>query len=82
MSNLGPKIIEGLKQAVAGDLARVTIEGETWARVKDIHADQHEIMRINNELRLALLATRPFILAAPQKPGTQDMIARIDALVW
>lgn len=47
----GVKIIEALKEAIAGDLARVTIEGETWAKVKDIHADQQEIMRINNTLR-------------------------------
>ena len=47
----GAKIIKGLKEAIAGDLARVTIEGETWAKVKDIHADQQEIMRINNALR-------------------------------
>jgi|HubBroStandDraft_5_1064220.scaffolds.fasta_scaffold192517_3 hypothetical protein len=29
----GAKIIEGLKQAIAGDFARVTIEGQTWVRV-------------------------------------------------
>lgn len=28
----GQKIIDGLKQAVAGDFARVTIEGQTWVR--------------------------------------------------
>lgn len=47
----GSKIIEGLKDAVAGNLSRVTIGGETWAKVNDIHADQQEIMRINNSLR-------------------------------
>lgn len=55
MSALGVMIIESLKEAAAGDFARVTIEGETWAKVKDIHADQQEIMRINNDLRQALL---------------------------
>lgn len=29
----GTKIIEGLKQAIAGDFSRVTIEGQTWVRV-------------------------------------------------
>ena len=28
----GAKIIEGLKQAIAGDLARVTIAGQVWVR--------------------------------------------------
>lgn len=28
----GSKIIEGLKEAVRGDFARVTIEGQTWVR--------------------------------------------------
>lgn len=28
----GSKIIEGLKQATAGGFARVTIDGQTWAR--------------------------------------------------
>lgn len=32
MSKTGQKIIEGLKAAVAGDLARVTIDGQTWER--------------------------------------------------
>ncbi len=27
------KIIEGLKQAVAGDFDRVTINGQTWVRI-------------------------------------------------
>lgn len=29
----GAKIIEGLKEAVRGDFARVTIEGQTWVRL-------------------------------------------------
>lgn len=28
----GHKIIEGLKEAVAGNFSRVTIEGQTWVR--------------------------------------------------
>lgn len=56
--SIGPKIIEGLKQAIAGDFARVTIEGQTWVRADDLLADQQEIMRINNELREALLTIR------------------------
>jgi hypothetical protein len=31
----GEKIIEGLRQAVAGDLARVTIQGQVWVRDKN-----------------------------------------------
>ncbi len=29
----GAKIIEGLKDAVAGNFSRVTIDGQTWARI-------------------------------------------------
>jgi hypothetical protein len=58
----GTKIIEGLKEAVAGDFARVTIDGETWAKVKDIHADQQEIMEINNSLRDTLLTIKAFVV--------------------
>jgi hypothetical protein len=31
----GAKIIEGLKQAIAGDFGRVTIEGQVWTREPD-----------------------------------------------
>lgn len=78
MSGLGPKIIESLKQAVAGDLARVTIEGEAWAKVKDIHADQQEIMRINNEMRVLLLEIRE---AMENDYGWGSTIKAIDAVV-
>lgn len=56
MSKLFARIIEGLQQAMEGDIPRITIQGQTWARVTDIHADQQEIMRINNELLSALQA--------------------------
>lgn len=57
----GAKIINSLQEAMAGDIARVTIEGETWAKVKDIHADQQEIMRVNNTLRETLLAIKGLV---------------------
>ena len=69
----GHKIIEALKEAVAGDIARVTIDGHTWARVSDIHADQQEIMRINNDLRALLLKAREHV-----PPG---LLAQINAAV-
>jgi hypothetical protein len=31
----GAKIIQGLKQAVAGNFVRVTVEGQTWVRLPD-----------------------------------------------
>jgi len=58
----GQKLINALKEAAAGDLARVTIDGETWARVKDIHADQQQIMEINNTLRDSLLAIKRLVV--------------------
>src|SRR5581483_3628517 len=39
----GHKIIEGLRQAVAGNFARVTIEGQTWVRVDDANPDDPDI---------------------------------------
>jgi hypothetical protein len=33
----GRKIIEGLRQAVAGQFGRVTIDGETWERRRHRH---------------------------------------------
>lgn len=33
MTKAGTKIIEGLKEALAGNFSRVTIEGQTWERV-------------------------------------------------
>jgi hypothetical protein len=30
----GQKIVEGLKDAVAGNFSRVTIEGQTWQRIE------------------------------------------------
>lgn len=50
----GAKIIEGLKEAVAGDMTRVTIEGQTWLRADTLARDLQDIMRINNSMRLLL----------------------------
>lgn len=47
----GAKIIDGLKEAIAGDLHRVTIDGQVWVHATDLLADQQEIMRINNLMR-------------------------------
>lgn len=35
MGKRGPRIIEALKEAARGDLARVTIGGQTWTRTKE-----------------------------------------------
>lgn len=50
------KIIEWIKQAIAGDISRVTIDGQVWVRATDLQLDQQEIMRINNQLRDVLIA--------------------------
>lgn len=56
MHETGPKIIEGLRQAVAGNFASVTIEGQTWvplrggslvAQLSEAHA---EIRRLRTAL--------------------------------
>ena len=33
MSNTGARIIEGLKEAAAGEMSRITIEGQVWQRM-------------------------------------------------
>lgn len=80
----GAKIIEGLKEAIAGDLSRVTIDGQVWVRATDLHADQQELMRINNALRVTLLSARQFIndlaLDGTGEPS-HAMLAEIDAVV-
>jgi hypothetical protein len=73
----GSRIIESLKEAVAGDFARVTIDGQVWVRATDLRADQQEIMRINNEL-LALLreamSSRAPDYADAAHPGWSDRV--------
>ncbi len=76
----GKKIIEGLKQAIAGDFARVTIGGQVWIRATELHADHQEIMRINNSLRETLLEVRKFLDENADHPDTDGMIAKIDAV--
>lgn len=55
MSKTGARIIEGLKEAIAGDLSSVMIEGQAWVRATELRQDQQEIMRINNHLREVLI---------------------------
>ena len=35
MSDYGQRILDGLKDAVEGNFARVTMEGQTWEKVND-----------------------------------------------
>lgn len=48
----GNKIIEGLKNAVAGNFARVTVEGQVWERVeppKPVRGWEENSQTIDNE---------------------------------
>jgi len=45
---LGQELIESLKEAMAGDFARVTIDGVTWARTDRLTAVK-EIERLKKE---------------------------------
>ena len=80
MSNPGQKIIEGLKEALAGDFARVTIDGVTWVRAKDLLADQQEIMRINNSLRQTLIDINA-MLADREVPVEKRMRNAVTAIL-
>lgn len=61
MSGVGPKIVKGLQEAVAGNLHTVIIKGQKWKRANDLLADQQAIMKINNDLRECLLNIRALI---------------------
>ncbi len=69
----GKKIIDGLKDALAGNFARVTIEGQHWVREDAIRSDLQIIMNINNELREIALAARDHV--------PSDLLNRINKAV-
>lgn len=85
--NNGQRIIDSLKEAIAGDLARVTIDGQTWVKATDLARDQQEIMRINNELRSIVLEARPFVSDTQDDEDPEasaravELLKRIDATV-
>ena len=67
MSAFGSKIIEGLRVALAGDIARVTIEGQTWVRRNDwdeLMEDRRRLHRV-----LAAVGDDPRVLAALETPS-------------
>jgi hypothetical protein len=37
MSKLGPRLLKAVEEAIAGNLSRITIEGQTWVRLDDDH---------------------------------------------
>ena len=57
----GAKIIEGLKEAVAGNFGRVTIEGQAW--VREDAAKDREIARLREALTV-FCAYHPFSISA------------------
>lgn len=67
----GAKIINAIQEAIEGDISRVTINGEAWAKVKDIHADQQAIMEVNNTLRETLLAIK-LMVCGDRVPNWED----------
>jgi hypothetical protein len=46
----GEKIIAGLKNAVAGNFARVTIEGQTWVRADCMTAEDRVVVAVTADL--------------------------------
>jgi len=72
----GAKIIDGLKDAIDGNISRITIEGQTWLRATDLASDLQEIMRINNEMLDLLIEA----LNTPTC-GWPDWVAKVRAKV-
>jgi hypothetical protein len=52
VSTAGNKIIESLKQAVAGDFSRVTVDGVTWVRLDE--KEQKPYQSVVNDIRTIL----------------------------
>lgn len=79
MSDIGHKIIEGLKEALAGNLARVTIDGVTWVRKEELRRKDAEIERLRATLK-------PFADAADLaernlcKHNTDEILIRLGRL--
>lgn len=59
----GQKIVDSLKEAVAGNFARVTVGGVTWVR-NDTHVDKatawDELAKKNAEIERLRAALKPF----------------------
>lgn len=52
----GQKIIDGLKDAVVGNFARVTIDGQVWVRL-----DNNPVYRAASDMLAALNASRLYV---------------------
>lgn len=79
MPNSGQKIIDGLKHAIAGNFARVTIDGQTWERVtQPVSADE----RIAEALATNIAAAGPYILRPNELLPAAELIRTGKAEVW
>lgn len=52
----GNKIIDGLREAIAGNFSRVTIEGQTWVRMGDNEGSVTINIRLTKKLKKQLMA--------------------------
>jgi hypothetical protein len=68
----GSKIIEGIKQAIAGDFASVTVDGQTWVRSTPLPAGADVVERA----KLALLELHKFLPAASIEQTVHELSIR------
>lgn len=91
MGDAGRKIIEGLKDAIAGNLAAVTIDGQRWVRddgwqpIETAPKDGTEVLGFYRGCRV-IVKWHPFEEAwvSPDLPNTDDIrgYAVLDLASW
>jgi hypothetical protein len=58
----GQKITEALQAAVNGNLARVTVEGQTWVRVEEVEQQKQRALVAEHHLADAVAAHSKFLI--------------------
>jgi hypothetical protein len=58
----GQKIIEALKEAADGNLARVTVEGQTWVLVEEVEQKKQRALLAEHHLADAVAAHSKFLI--------------------
>jgi len=77
----GAKIIAGLKDAIAGNLSRVTIEGQTWVREDGVSDEQSAFHQAQARCsQLTVECTRLRVEKAGLVAALQGMIIEWDKL--
>lgn len=77
------KIVEGLKEAVAGNVARITVDGQTWVRSDLLITNR---LKEQRKAQMERVPGEPCILIPREKvsvvlDGTNSLYIRMDDLI-